>query len=107
MANATAGTRPFSKPETEFMALRKPVAEALRRFLTTQRDLPFTYAAAGATAGTPPAGFVVDRTRVKLGQGEAVFRAAVAALRRWEQFNLGWVWAWPADAPIRPGEAVA
>src|SRR5439155_1615379 len=51
--------------------------------------------------------YVVDRTRVRLGEGETVFRSAVAALRRWEQFRLGWVEAWPADTPLRPGEAVA
>src|SRR6478736_10457734 len=89
------------------LSLRKPSADALRGFLESQRELPFTYKAVGATAGTPPAGSVVDRTRVKLGEGEAVFRSAVAALRRWEQFQLGWVEAWPSDTPIRPGEVVA
>ena len=88
-------------------SLRKPSADALRRFLTAQVDLPYTYAAVGATASTPPAGYVVDRTRIKLGEGEPVFQAAVRALRRWEQFRLGWVDAWPSDAPIRPGEVVA
>jgi uncharacterized protein (UPF0548 family) len=89
------------------LSLRKPSADALRRFLAMQRELPFTYEAVGATAGTPPAGYVVDRTRIKLGEGEPVFRSAIAALRRWEQFNLGWVEAWPTDTPIRSGEAVA
>jgi uncharacterized protein (UPF0548 family) len=88
-------------------SVRKPSVETLRRFLGTQKGLPFTYAAVGATAGTPPAGYVVDRSRVKLGEGEAVFRSATAALRRWEQFNLGWVEAWPSDTPIRAGEVVA
>jgi uncharacterized protein (UPF0548 family) len=36
-----------------------------------------------------------------------VFRSAIAALRRWEQFKLGWVEAWSPDTPIRPGEVVA
>ncbi len=88
-------------------SLRKPSADALRRFLAAQRELPFTYEGVGATAGTPPAGYVVDRTRIKLGEGESVFRSATAALRRWEQFRLGWVDAWPSDTPIRPGEVVA
>ena len=66
-------------------------ADALRRVLAAQAKLSFTYAAVGATAGTPPAGYVVDRTRIKLGEGETVFRSATAALRRWEQFDLGWV----------------
>jgi uncharacterized protein (UPF0548 family) len=88
------------------LSLRKPSADARRRFLVAQRDLPFGYAAVGATVGTPPAGHVVDRTRVKLGEGGVVFRAAADALRRWEQFHLGWVEPWPADTPLRPGEAV-
>ena len=89
------------------LSLRKPSAESIRPFLEAQAKLPFSYAAVGATAETPPAGYVVDRTRIKLGEGEAVFRSAIAALRRWEQFNLGWVEAWPADTPIQKGEVVA
>jgi uncharacterized protein (UPF0548 family) len=61
----------------------------------------------GATAETPPAGYAVDRTRIKLGESEAVFRSAIAALRRWEQFRLGWVEAWSPETPIQPGEVVA
>ena len=89
------------------LSLRKPSADALRRFLAAQRELPFTYEAMGATAESPPAGYVVDRTRIKLGEGEAVFRSAIAALRRWEQFNLGWVEAWPSETPVQKGNAVA
>lgn len=89
------------------LSLRKPSADALRDFLAAQRELPFTYGAVGATAGTPPAGYVVDRTRIRLGEGETVFRSAIAALQRWQQFNLGWVQAWPADTPIQEGEVVA
>jgi uncharacterized protein (UPF0548 family) len=89
------------------LSLRKPLADSVRRFLAGQAELDFTYSAVGATAATPPAGFVADRTRVRLGEGEAVFRAADDALRRWEQFRLGWVAAWPPDTPIRPGEVVA
>jgi len=89
------------------LSLRKPSADSMRRFLAAQRELPFTYSAVGATADTPPAGYVVDRTRIKLGEGEVVFQSAIAALRRWEQFRLGWVDAWPSDTPIHPGEAVA
>ena len=79
----------------------------MRRFLAARAKLPFTYAAVGATATTPPAGFMVDRTRIKLGEGEAVFQLAKAALRGREQFRLGWVEAWPPDTPIQKGEVVA
>jgi uncharacterized protein (UPF0548 family) len=89
------------------LSLRKPSAVSIRRFLATQAKLPFSYPAVGATADTAPAGYVVDRTRVKLGDGESVFQSAKAALRRWEQFRLGWVAAWPPETPIQSGEVVA
>ncbi len=89
------------------LSLRKPSAESIHPFLAAQAKLPFTYTAVGATAGTPPLGYVVDRTRIKLGEGEPVFRLAIAALRRWEQFHLGWVEAWPSNTLIQSGEVVA
>ncbi len=88
------------------VSLRKPSAELIRRFLNAQAKLPFTYAAAGATADTPPAGYRVDHTRIKLGEGESVFQLAKAALERWEQFRLGWIEARPADTSIESGEVV-
>ena len=89
------------------LSLRKPSAESIRRFLMAQAKLPFTYSAVGATAKSPPAGYIVDHTRIKLGEGESVFQSARAALRRWEQFRLGWVEAWLSDTPIKSGEVVA
>jgi uncharacterized protein (UPF0548 family) len=87
--------------------LCKPSPAAIRDFLHTQAPLGLTYAAVGATATSPPAGYTVDRTRVRLGTGEQVFAAARAAFLRWEQFRLGWVEPWPGDTPVRVGEAVA
>jgi len=86
---------------------RCPTPAALDAFRAAQAELPFTYPSVGSTATTPPPGYTVDRTRVQLGEGEAVFRAARAALERWEQFNLGWVKALPTDLPLRAGEVVA
>jgi uncharacterized protein (UPF0548 family) len=88
-------------------SLRKPSSDVISRFLAAQAKLPFTYKAVGATADMPPAEYAVDRTRIKLGDGEAVFLSAIGALRRWEQFRLGWVEAWSPDTPIQPGEVVA
>ena len=76
-------------------------------FLAAQAKLGFTYPAVGATASLPPAGYAVDHTRIKLGEGEEVFSGARAALGRWDQFRLGWVEAWPPETPIRAGEVVA
>ena len=89
------------------LSLRKPSVEAVRPFLVAQAKLPFTYSAVGATAVTPSSGYVVDRTRIKLGEGKRVFHSARAALQRWEQFRLGWVEAWSPDTPIHSGEVLA
>jgi uncharacterized protein (UPF0548 family) len=89
------------------LSLAKPPVERLRRFLAEQAALDFTYSAVGATASTPPAGFDVDRTRIELGAGKSVFLAAQAALKRWEQFRLGWVEAWSPETPLEPGQVVA
>jgi uncharacterized protein (UPF0548 family) len=89
------------------LSLRKPSAGAIRRFLARQAGRDLTYPAVGATGEAPPAGYVVDHTRVKLGEGEAAFEAAKEALRTWGQFRLGWVEVWPPDAPVRAGEVVA
>src|SRR4051812_33191500 len=89
------------------LSLHKPSVEFLRRFLSEQSALAFSYSAVGATAKTPPSGYVVDHTRIKLGAGELVFHAAKIALQQWEQFRLGWVEAWPPNTPIQTGELVA
>jgi uncharacterized protein (UPF0548 family) len=88
-------------------SLRKPSPEKLRAFLATQARLDFTYEAVGATATVPPAGYVVDHTRIRLGDGPGVFAAARAALSRWEHFHLGWVETWPPGLPIEAGQVVA
>ena len=89
------------------LSLRKPSADCIHRFLEEQARLDLTYTSIGATATRPPAGYVVDHTRIKLGEGESVFAAAVAALRRWEQFHLGWLEGSSVDAAIKEGQVVA
>jgi uncharacterized protein (UPF0548 family) len=89
------------------LSLRKPSVESTHRFVSAQAKLEFSYSAVGATANQLPAGFVVDRTRIKLGEGEPVFQAAKAALRRWRQFDLGWMEASSPETPIQTGAVVA
>jgi len=89
------------------LSLQKPSNKTIREFLATQSKLGFTYSAVGATAKVPPAGYVVDHTGVKLGQGEDAFGRARLALERWEQFRLGWVEAWSPHTPIQAGEVLA
>jgi uncharacterized protein (UPF0548 family) len=89
------------------LSLRRPTMETIQAFLAAQAGLNLTYAAVGATATNPPAGYVVDHTRIRLGEGEKVFAAAKTALERWQQFRLGWLEATPEDTPIKEGQVVA
>ena len=89
------------------LSFQKPSVDLIRSFIAEQAKLAFSYSAVGATGTTPPVGFVVDRTRVKLGEGDLVFQSGIAALRRWDHFKLGWVEAWSPETPIESGEVVA
>lgn len=71
--------------------LRRPSAEVVHNFIEQQRTLPFTYSQVGATLTTPPAGYRVDHNRIQLGSGEQTYSRGVDALKRWKQFDLGWV----------------
>jgi uncharacterized protein (UPF0548 family) len=99
-------------------SLFKPSATTLRPILAQQSALDFTYPEVGATANLPPSARVlpavaglppsynVDHTRVEFGIGAAAFERGTAALRRWQQFDLGWVEAFPTNTPIATGETV-
>ena len=89
------------------LLLRQPSPETIRAFLASQSKHELTYGAGGATQGAAPVGYVVDHTRIKLGEGEEVYTRGKEVLRRWGQFDLGWVGAWPKETPLRPGEVVA
>jgi len=88
--------------------IHKPNAETVARFISTQRDLSLTYSAAGATRNEQaPAGYKVDHNRSGLGRGEETFALAVAALRNWKHFDLGWIKVVPPAVRIEPGAVVA
>ena len=91
--------------------LRKPSQEIVAQFIASQRELPFSYAAVGATKvaaiadGLP--GYNVDHNRIRLGEGAETYRRAVAALKSWRQFELGWVTVVPPGEPLDVGTTVA
>jgi uncharacterized protein (UPF0548 family) len=88
--------------------LTRPSADEVAAFLASRRGASFSYAEVGATrAGVAPAGYVADRTRVRLGTGRDAYVAAVAALRAWRMTTLGWATLHPAGAAIAPGVEVA
>jgi uncharacterized protein (UPF0548 family) len=85
----------------------RPSEEKIQKLIASQQSLPFSYAGVGATQTSPPHDYILDHNRICLGKGEAVFKAAIAALRNWKMFDLGWVELhWP-DAPIEVGTTIA
>ena len=86
----------------------EPSERRLSEFLRSQRDAAIFYEDAGASrTEEAPAGYAVDHNRVRLGEGEGTFERAVAALRAWEMFAVGWVRVFPSDAPVEVGTTVA
>jgi uncharacterized protein (UPF0548 family) len=89
------------------ITVRRPTDELLRRYVAAQSRLEFTYSGVGTTATTPPANYMVDHARVRMGHGAETFQRAHNALNEWRQFALGWAEAWPANTRLREGETVA
>ena len=87
---------------------RQPADETIRQFISSQHNLPFSYPEVGATRsqGAPP-NYNVDHNRIRLGDGEDVYLRAVAALKSWQQFDLGWVTIVPPNTPVEVGRTVA
>lgn len=85
---------------------KKPNSNRIQQFQAGQAKRDFTYQGIGTTATTPPAGYVVDHTRQKLGHGEEAFEAAQQAMQQWQPFQLGWVQPYSTDTPIAKGEVV-
>lgn len=110
--NGTASQRLSRGPchglEPPLIFLRKPPPDRVQLFLDSQAGADFLYPGVGSTAaGQPPAGFKVDRTRIKLGSGEADFARARSAMQHWQHFALTWTEAcWPASPP-HPGQTGA
>lgn len=87
--------------------LHEPTLTEIEAFLERQRDAGFSYPEVGKTREGAPPYYKVDHNRVRLGTGEEAYRVAIAAMRQWKMFDLGWVRvAWPG-APIQEGTNVA
>jgi len=88
--------------------LSRPTAAQIAAFLAAQRGSDFSYREVGATRhGTPPAGYTVDRNRVRLGVGAEVYRQAVAALRSWRMSTLGWSTIHQQSTAVVAGATIA
>jgi uncharacterized protein (UPF0548 family) len=87
--------------------LREPTLTDIEAFLERQRDAAYSYPEVGKTRDGAPPYYKVDHNRVRLGTGEEAYRVAIAAMRQWKMFDLGWVRVgWPG-APLQEGTTVA
>ena len=87
--------------------LRQPNEKLVRRFIGSQKDLPFSYASVGATRNKPPSGYTIDHNRIQLGEGRETFMRASDALSKWRHFELGWASVVPHGSPLQTGTTVA
>ena len=87
--------------------LTEPSQTTVTSFINSQREQPFTYSNVGATNSTPPDGFTRDHSRIQLGKGRDIYMHGIAALKKWKQFDLGWVSIVPEDVPVEVGSVVA
>ena len=87
--------------------ITEPSDRDVANFISSQRNLEFTYPAVGSTNATPPPGFTVEHNCVQLGHGEATYKRAVEALKKWRHFDLGWVTIVPRGVAIEVGATVA
>jgi uncharacterized protein (UPF0548 family) len=91
----------------KMLTLTRPSEARIRQFLVQQRGLPYSYPDVGSSLEKPPAGYVLDHHRVRLGEGLQVFERARAALRDWAMLRVGWVEVCPPGSPIEEGTTVA
>ena len=87
--------------------ITEPTDQDVAEFISSQRNLEFTYPQVGGTNGTLPSEFTIDHNQIQLGYGEATFKRAVQALKKWKQFDLGWVTVVPREVVIEVGATVA
>lgn len=87
--------------------LHRPTEDEMHRYVAEREDAPLTYPEAGASLGTDaPAGYLRNYACARLGAGEATFRRAVEAVRRWAMYDMEWIRVLRAAAPVEPGGTV-
>jgi len=101
---------PFSYPEVGWSVKLSTTEETEERRMKPFVKHVLTSASSASSvviSDRPPAGYTVDRYRIRIGHGEAEFAIAASCLRRWRMFDLGWVSIWPGGAAFQPATTVA
>lgn len=85
----------------------KPSSTEIQQFLLDSSDDKFSYSEIGATLTDAPPGYVVDRNRIKIGEGSEAFEKAKDAVRSWKMFDLSWLELHSTETPLEIGRNVA
>jgi uncharacterized protein (UPF0548 family) len=91
------------------MLLHQPTEAEVRAFLAAQSKLSFSYPEVGATRvpSNPPAGYLINHYRGKLGRGAEDYGKALAALYSWKMYSLSWTKLYWPETEIKEGAVVA
>ena len=84
----------------------RPSEDRIARIFLALESVDYSYPHVGATRGTMPDGYNIDRNAAVIGHGVADFERAKQAIRDWRPFELPWVRAFPQSRPI-PGTMIA
>ncbi len=85
----------------------KPSSTEIQQFLLDSSDDKFSYSEIRATLTDAPPGYVVDRNRIKIGEGSEAFEKAKDAVRSWKMFDLSWLELHSTETPLEIGRNVA
>jgi uncharacterized protein (UPF0548 family) len=83
--------------------LFRPDERTIAAALARGADGPLSYDDVGMTRRPRAKGWPVNRIRTALGRGPEVWRRAVAALARWEQYQTSWTALHPTAPALTPG----
>ena len=94
--------------------LTEPTPDDIERLAHRLEALPLSYEAGllervdeEGRLPLDPRGWFVDRFEATIGHGDGDFSAACDALRRWEQFDRGWLVLADDPVPLEVGAVVA
>jgi uncharacterized protein (UPF0548 family) len=87
--------------------MRRPARHTVDRFLQDAAHASLSYGPVGLVREAGATNRRVDEITIAIGRGAEDFGRARAALMAWRQFDIGWVEAFPACAPVVVGTNVA
>jgi uncharacterized protein (UPF0548 family) len=90
------------------ISISKPGETAIKTFLEKEASASLTYRPEGGTRVSDPVpGYDNDYQRVVVGQGQADFDKAKAALQTWKHFPAAWTAILPEKTPVAEGRVLS